>query len=342
MSDMSMGPGASAARSERELTGAVDICMPNGRLNPAAVGWSRKPLHRANLRGWGRNKRFEYWCVTTPDFIVTANVSHHDYRANVASTFIDLHTHQVRGGRRNRWLPTNNPMADLAVRQPMESRAQDIHVRLTPNAQGTALYAAAPQLTVNLQVFEPEGRESMGVLVPWSDRLFQYTCKNNCLAVEGTVVVDGVEHVVRRGEAYAIHDRGRGRWPYDTLWNWAAASGTTDGHEIGLQFGAKWTAGTPSTENALRIDGRLHKISEELRWDYDTSNWMKPWTIQGARVNLRFTPVHHHHHLFDRWLISSRGDQCFGHFDGEIVSDAGDSFKVARVFGLAEEVHRKW
>lgn len=36
---------------ERELTDPVTLCLPNGRLNLAAVGWSRNPLHRCNLTG---------------------------------------------------------------------------------------------------------------------------------------------------------------------------------------------------------------------------------------------------------------------------------------------------
>lgn len=50
------------ATHERELTEPVDLAAADGRsLNPAARGWSRRPLHRANLRGgWGRTKRWDY------------------------------------------------------------------------------------------------------------------------------------------------------------------------------------------------------------------------------------------------------------------------------------------
>jgi hypothetical protein len=37
----------------RELTEATDLCLANGRLNPAAVGYTRSPRHRTHLRGWG-------------------------------------------------------------------------------------------------------------------------------------------------------------------------------------------------------------------------------------------------------------------------------------------------
>jgi hypothetical protein len=49
------------ATHERELTEPVDLCTPDGELDPAALGWSRRPLHRANLHGrFGINKRWDY------------------------------------------------------------------------------------------------------------------------------------------------------------------------------------------------------------------------------------------------------------------------------------------
>ncbi|WP_426504456.1 hypothetical protein ACPPVO_43805 [Dactylosporangium sp. McL0621] len=44
---------------EKETVEPIDLCPPIGQLNPAAVGWTRRPPHRANLRGWGRTKRWE-------------------------------------------------------------------------------------------------------------------------------------------------------------------------------------------------------------------------------------------------------------------------------------------
>src|SRR5690606_39442560 len=66
---------------EPELTEPVDLCTPDGeRLNPAARGWSRRPLHRANLNGQhGRNKRWDYWAVLAGDLAVStvyADVDH--------------------------------------------------------------------------------------------------------------------------------------------------------------------------------------------------------------------------------------------------------------------------
>ena len=66
---------------EPELTTPVDLCTPDGkRLNPAAKGWSRLPLHRANLRGgWGRTKKWDYWAVLAGDLAIGIVYADVDY-----------------------------------------------------------------------------------------------------------------------------------------------------------------------------------------------------------------------------------------------------------------------
>ena len=332
----------SIIKPEREITSPVDICLPDGKLNLNAVGWSRFPMHRDNLRGWGRNKRFEYFCLMCEDFIVTANISHHDYRANIASTFINLNTGNTVSYRINRWLPKHGIMPDPTRPGTVFEHSREIEVKINQKNNGIRLIVNTRRLQLDAQIIKPKNHESMGVLVPWNNRTFQYTRKDNCLPAAGKVTVDGYEWKIDPKRCLVLHDVGRGRWPYSTWWNWSAGHGTTNGKQIGLQFGGKWTVGTPSTENCLRIDGRIHKISEELEWRYDSRDFMKPWGIRGSRVDLIFTPVIHHHHYFNKWIISARGDQCFGHFSGQIISDNGESIEVDRILGMAEEVHRKW
>lgn len=331
-----------SAATEVEITERVALSLPDGRVNPASIGWSRVPRHDTRLRGWGRNKRFEYWCLITPELVAVVNISHHDYRANIAAMVIDLATGEKVAIRKNKWLPGRNNVPETLHEAPAEGRAEGIVVRIVPNQQGVKLQAKGTGLTIDLQVHLEAGRESMSVVVPWSSRRYQYTKKDNCLRASGTVVMNGVARPIEPGDGYVIHDHGRGRWPYHTKWNWGAGSGTTDGHEIGLQFGGKWTVGTPSTENSIRIDGRIHKISEELVWEYDDTDFSAPWKITGERVNLSFQPIHYHHHMFDRWLITSRGDQCFGTYSGEVVADDGTRYSVRDVYGLIEEVERRW
>lgn len=328
---------------EREITEPVALCLANGRLNPAAVGWTRQALHDTRLPGWGRNKRFEYWSVQGARSIVTMNISHHDYRANVAVTHVDRASYDeiVQGG--NRWLPRPGGLQQTADGEPMEASRRDVLVRFTPQGAGTVLHARSPRIEADLRIIADPGHESMGVVVPWSDRRFQYTKKDNGLRAEGVIVVDGVTTELTADDTVAVHDRGRGRWPYLTFWNWGAGTGrSVDGQEIGLQFGGKWTDGTPSTENWIRVDGRLHKISSHLDWRYDPKDWLAPWTLRGPGVTVDFVPERHVLHAFDRWIVKSRGDTCFGRYSGSIELGDGRTIAFRDVFGHVEEVERRW
>lgn len=332
----------SPSRKERELTEPVDLCLANGTLNPAAVGWTRHSLIRSNLRGWGRNKRFEYWAITTPDHILALNISHHDYRANVSVTVMDrVRFAEIRQGG-NRWLPLPGGLTDPAAKTAARGRSGTTVVELIPNDRGTALRAKSDRIQVELQVIEPDGHQSMGVVVPWTRRLFQYTKKDNCLRVEGIMMIDGETHLLSADSSSATHDHGRGRWPYRTFWNWGSGSGSSGAREIGIQIGGKWTDGTGSTENWLRVDGELHKISDDLDWSYDPDDWLKPWSITGATVDLNFTPIHHFQNTFDRVVVLSRADTCYGHFAGTVTLESGEVVSFDNIFGHVEDVARRW
>jgi hypothetical protein len=118
-----------------------------------------------------------------------------------------------------------------------------------------------------------------------------------------------------------------------------------DGHVIGVQVGGRWTDGTGSTENALVVDGRVHKISEELSWNYDTLDWLAPWRVRGDLVDLTFTPFWNHSSSMNLAVVAQRANQCFGHWTGWMRDDAGERVGVDGVDGVlgwAEDVHNRW
>src|SRR5438445_12865386 len=80
--------------NEPELTEPVDLCTADGSaLNPAARGWSRRPLHRANLRGRvGTNKRWDYCAILSADLVVSAVYSDIDHLGHADVWWADLAT----------------------------------------------------------------------------------------------------------------------------------------------------------------------------------------------------------------------------------------------------------
>ncbi|NUT35121.1 MAG: DUF2804 domain-containing protein [Hamadaea sp.] len=323
---------------ERELTAPVDLCTPDGSLNPAAVGWTRRPLHRANLRGWGRTKRWEYWGIVTPDHVVGIVVSSLDY-AGVHSVYVldratgrELHHEVVVPFARGVRLPDRSGAAEVSAR----GRGLAVDIRQTPET--TVLRAAAPHVDVDFTIPRPPGHESLGVVVPWSARRFQYTVKDLARPVHGTLTVNGAAHAVGDG-AYAVLDHGRGKWPYSVRWNWAAGSGPGG---TAIQLGGKWTDGTGATENALFVGGRLHKISDELTWDYDRQDWLRPWRITGERVEAEFRPFHEKVAKTNLGVLANETHQCFGTFTGRAQADDGAWVDLDGLTGWAEEARNRW
>ncbi|MDG3009138.1 DUF2804 domain-containing protein [Rhodococcus sp. D2-41] len=328
---------------EREITAPVDLCLPDGRLNPDAVGWTRTPLHRCNVRGWGRTKRWEYWCLTTPTHLVAVTVSSLDYLAVNTVYLLEY------GGRE----VTRTELRPLARGVELPQSLGDgpatargaVSIDLTEEPGGSRIRFSCSTddgpLTGDLFVALPDGHETLGVVVPWSERRFQYTAKHTARPASGTVRLG--ETVYDFANGWGVLDHGRGRWPHDITWNWGAASGHTDGRVVGLQLGGKWTVGTGMTENALCVDGRLSKIGEELSWEY--GEFTEPWTIRtpgSDRVELTFTPFHDRVDHTDLRLLLTDTHQCFGRYTGRIRTDDGASVAVDRLLGWAEQVHMRW
>ncbi|MGH8882184.1 MAG: DUF2804 domain-containing protein, partial [Stackebrandtia sp.] len=197
-------------------------------------------------------------------------------------------------------------------------------------------HATTERVDIDLRADSPVGHESLGVVVGWSARRFQYTVKDLGRPVAGTVTIDGVAHVVEDG--FAVLDHGRGKWPYSVAWNWAAGCGA----RRSIQLGGKWTDGTGSTENALFVDGRVHKIGDDLVWDYDRSDWQRPWRITGPRVEVEFTPFHVRAARTALGVLSNETHQCFGNFSGRARTDAGDWVDLDGLTGWAEEARNRW
>lgn len=345
---------------EREITEPVDLCLPDGSLNPEAVGWTRTPLHRANLRGWGRTKRWEYWCVATPRHLVALTVSDLDFLALDSVYFLEY----GEGGReferaavapfaRGVALPERIAGAgghDVRVgpERPTGGKVR-IEILKDDATGGTRLRArcVSPDglpVEVDLLAELPEGHETLGVVVPWSGQRFQYTSKHTARPASGAVRVGGEEYGFG-DDAWAVLDHGRGRWPRDVTWNWGAASGRTGGRTVGLQLGGKWTDGTGSTENALCVDGRLTKVGEELEWTYDLADPLAPWTVRApgsGLVELAFTPFHDRKARVETGVLANRTHQCFGRYSGRVRTEAGEDVEVADLLGWAEEVRMRW
>jgi len=327
--------------AERELIAPVTLTLPDGSLNPDAVGWARRPLVDTSgidgRRGWPRNKRWEYWNVVTPTHVLAATVSSIDYAAVHEIWVLDRATEQTWGAA-----PTVIPARGVVLPARLgegvaSARAAGLFIEITPEGGAVRLRATAERVSFDVLVSRPADQELLAVVVPWTRRRFQYTVKDVAQSASGSVTIDGVSYPVPAGESWAVLDHGRGRWPYDVHWNWGAGSGMVDGQVFGIQVGGKWTVGSGSTENGVLIGRRVHKISEELQWRYDLADWRRPWRIVGGGLDATFTPEYDRTARSNLGVISSRTDQCFGYWSGRF-----DGISFDGIYGWAEDVHNRW
>ena len=87
------------------------------------------------------------------------------------------------------------------------------------------------------------------------------------------------------------------------------------------------------TENGICVDGRVSKIGEDLRFSYDPSDQMKPWTITApvsGRIDLRLVPFFERVAKTNRLIINSEFRQVFGRFSGILVPDDGQAIRGRR------------
>lgn len=321
-----------------EIVEPVDLCLPGGRLNPDAAGWTRKPLHRSNLRGWGRCKRWEYWGIITPTHIMGLVVSSIDYLGIHGVYVLDRESGDEYVKDASTPLAAGVLMPDRSGVGLARASGGDLTIAIDQRPSGSAIHAEALDFRLDVEITQPDGHESMGLVAAWSDRRFQYTVKDLGRSVRGVLRIDGRTIDIDPAESFAVLDHGRGKWPYSISWNWGA--GCAPGRAI--QLGGQWTDGTNTTENALFVDGVLHKIDEAVQWEYDRSNWLAPWHISGPRVDVVFTPFHLRTSRTWIGVLGNDTHQCFGHYSGRAQTDDGAWVQLEDLTGWAEDVRNRW
>ncbi len=333
---------------EREITAPVDLCDARGRLNPDAVGFARQPLFRANLTGrWPRKKRWNFWNWIGPDFVFSVVLADIDLTSFCSFTLTDFRDGKHLAGASYGWpgriaLPERVEATVGFSRAGIEYRnaidGENLDVRFLGRAsEGTAIEAA-------FAVQRPPGHESLNVVVPWSETHFQCNSKHAALPCAGEIRAGDRHYVLDPRTAFAVQDWGRGIWPHRSFWNWGVATGHAGDDLLGVNFGAKWTTGTGSNENGILCNGRLHKVMEDLRWEYDPVEWRKPWRVvaeHSRAIDLVLEPVVAHTPRLNLGVIETGGVCAFGRWRGTVRVENRE-ITVDGLIGWAEEFAHRW
>jgi hypothetical protein len=345
-------PGARRVREpvyvEREITAPVDLCDRRGRLNPAAVGFARRPLFRANLSGhWPRKKRWNFWNWIGPEGVFSVTLADIDLASFCMFTFTDFRDGSHRAGS-SYGMTGRVALAD-EVEAAVTFAGGGIDYANRIEGDDLAILfrgraADGTRIAADFAVRRPASHESLNVVVPWTASRFQCNSKHAALPCDGEIRVGSRTYTLRHRDWFGVQDWGRGMWPYRSFWNWGVATGWAGGDLLGINVGAKWTTGTGSNENGILLNGRLHKVMEDLRWEYDPLAWRKPWRVvaeHSGALDLELEPIVAHTPRLDLKVLATGGVCAFGRWRGSVrVEDR--TIPVDGLLGWAEEFEHRW
>jgi hypothetical protein len=344
---------------QHRITTPAPLLKADGTLTDA--GWSTQPLLDCNLeaaafyppltRFWQkmRIKRWDYYAITTPTHFFSFTISDVGYLGPVFAYVIDF-------SARKMWEQTINPLFASGVRLARNSDAgessfmsekaaltfvaEDGERRLDVRWAGFPEGDLAAQLTISPT---PE-HESMTIVIPIRGKRFYYNRKINCMPVTGFVEALGQKFELEPESSLASLDWGRGVWEYNSFWVWASASGfLADRRTFGLNLGYGFGDTSAATENAIILDGKVHKLGQ-VDFKYDNKDFKAPWrmTSPDGRLDLTFTPFLERVAKTEALVLGSQVHQMFGTYNGTAVTDGGETLRIENLIGWAEEHHARW
>ena len=285
------------------------------------------------------------------DLVVSAVYSNIDHFGLADVYWVDLVT-GVSGGKGILTPADALVLPERPGTAPLLVDRDGLDLRMVDDESGTRLTAwwdegDGRRGHLDVKIDAPAGHESLNVVIPWSDTVFNFTSKHQARPAVGHLAVgDRVWPIGGPGgtESWGVLDVGRGRWPHDVTWNWGGGAGRVGDHVVGLQIGAKWTEGSGFTENGLIVDGRLSKLGSELRWEYSWDEPMQPWHVvdPGGQLDMVLTPRFDKHSHADAGEFGSETHQVFGHWSGRLRTDDGIELEFDGLQGFAEEARQRW
>lgn len=325
---------------------AQPLCDARGRLDTGAVGWSPRPLVDCTIpRNAGRRKRWNHWCITTPQWMLSLTFANIDYLSYGAACFLDLETGKSASHTQLRPLGlgchlTGNPLDSH------EFQHNRLHLKADDRGTAIRLTVIAPDiggqpLQVALDIQRPPHLDSVNLICPMGPRTFHATCRQLGLPVSGNLQLGNQQFTCTPGQSFASLDFARGVWPLSSHWKRAAFAAPGG---IAANFGSGWCDYSGLSENALWFGGELLHLEESVEILQNPQGPLAPWRLQSpsGQVDLTFTPrqLHQVAPTFGPFFADTR--QWFGCFDGTLRNQRGEKVPVAAAYGWLGATQARW
>lgn len=171
---------------------------------------------------------------------------------------------------------------------------------------------------------------------------FHFTQKTTALICNGLVEWGDKKLVLEEIGALASVDWSAGYMRRETAWNWGSLScHLPDGRRLGFNLAAG-VVETGFTENALWIDGKMHKV-DMVDFQFDRYHHNHAWSLRSndGIINLHFEPAGQRKEKTNAIIAATNFTQHFGRYYGEIVIN-GETIHLDGEWGFTEDHYAKW
>ena len=344
---------------QTEITSTTPLLDHDGNL--VQVGWARHPYLESNLEQvafypkllrplqFTRVKVWDYYAIFTPNRFYSATIANLGYAGNIFVYTLDFETGDLHEEGLVIPLGRGVTLSSQTVGV-CEYQGQGFHLRFETIPEARQVFVDWPAfhegrgIHFEIELEKKQDHESMNIVIPIPGKRFYYNHKINCLPASGMAKYGGETESLEPDTSLGQLDWGRGVWQYSSFWNWASASGfLPDGGTVGLNLGCGFGDTSAATENALILNGKIHKL-DQVTFDYDPADFMKPWKFQDnqGRLDLDFKPFKDRFAATKLLVIDSEVHQLFGRYSGTVVADDGEEIQLNGLIGFAEEHHARW
>lgn len=339
---------------QNEATTPVPVLADDGSL--AVVAWSRRPIFEYDPSKIPESlseqvKDWDFYSVQAPDWYLEVTIARLSWVSFIGVTLLNYETGEKYSGwdlgdATNTLLPVS-PYAEAGWSNGDNSISISFDGGLRVLAFNIPGKFGDVDMSAEIRFEDGPGFESLSVVHPLLDPgTFFYEDKLFGMRASGWVKAGDVQATFDREDAWGVLDWGRGAWPHESQWFWAAGYGVIDGRDVAFNMGAGLDSNQQASADGILVDGKIHKLGAfaGMTWEMDPEDPLKPWIIKSpdGRMDLTMNPHTHVPTQMELGGYFMLGTKVYGTYDGTLILDDCTVLEVKDIPGFAEKSVQRW
>ncbi|MDK2562027.1 DUF2804 domain-containing protein [Romboutsia sedimentorum] len=324
----------------KELKKKNSICSKDGKVNQECIGWGKKVFSNCSIdRGYFRKKIWNHYMWMNKDFVCALAIVKLDYAGLIFIDFYDLKENKKI--HKSITIPLcNGIILHNSIGSYAHFQNKEMYLNIIRTNDKLHAMVKWGEVDIDANIFLE--KESLNVLVPWSEKKFHYTSKQFPLKSSGYINVGDEDYEkFELNDSISFIDYGRGIWEREKYWYWLTCGFENEDNKVGLNLGAKWTDNTGVNENGIKIDGMLYKLYCDVDFEkIDENNWsIKSTNCEDIDLIFNISTVNDK--VNNKLIIKSSLKQHIGYISGIVKADDKE-IEFKEVLCWLEDHYAKW